>query len=168
MPTSDGLVGNESVTVLRDTCCSEVIVKKDLVKKSSYKARLAMLFMTVVRTLLKAPFANVEVSTPYFRETLEALCLKDLLYELTKKNIPRAKASNDPDKTWCVKAAAVTRSQSEMSKEDKLLKVVEIKDQLAITRDKLIQLQEEESFRLKYMKEKGLPVKNGKERKPFM
>ena len=65
MPTSDGLVGNKSVTVLRDTGCSGVIVKKDLVKEKQPTCMIGYV-MTVARTLLKASFANTDVSTPCF------------------------------------------------------------------------------------------------------
>ena len=81
MPTSNGLVENQLVVVLRDTECSGVIVKRDLVKKEPLTGKIGYV-MTVARTLLKIPFVNVEVSTPYFSETVKALCLKDLLYEL--------------------------------------------------------------------------------------
>ena len=39
MPTSIGMVGNKSVTVLRDTGCSEVIVKRELVAEEQLTAR---------------------------------------------------------------------------------------------------------------------------------
>ena len=96
--------------------------------------------MTVARTLLKAPFANVEISTPYYSGTVEALCLKDPLYQLIIGNIPEARAPDDPDETWCVKAAAVTQSQARMSAETKPLKVGEVTNQMVVTKDKLIQL----------------------------
>ena len=81
--------------------------------------------MTVARTLLKAPFANVEISTPYYNGTVEALCLRDPLYKLIIGNIPGARVPDDPDKTWCVEAAAVTLSQARKSTESKPLKVTE-------------------------------------------
>ena len=102
MPTSEGLVGNESVTVLRDIACSGVIVKKNLEKQEQLTDNIGYL-MTVARTLLKTPFACVEVSTSYFSGTVETLCLKNPLYELMTGNIPEAKAPDDPVETCCVK-----------------------------------------------------------------
>ena len=79
--------------------------------------------MTVARTLLKAPFANVEISTPYYSGTVEVLCLRDPLYQLIIGNISGARAPDDHDEAWCVEAAAVTRSQARRSTESKYLKV---------------------------------------------
>ena len=46
---------------------------------------------------------------------MEALCLKDPLYELIIGNIPGARAPDNPDEDWCVKVAALTRAQTKMS-----------------------------------------------------
>ena len=109
MPTSVGMVGNKSVTVLRDSGCSGLIVKKELVAGGQLTGKVGYM-MTVSHTLLKALFANIEVSTPYYSGTVEALWLRDPLYQLIIGNIPGARAPNDPNETWCVKTAAVTRS----------------------------------------------------------
>ena len=139
MPSSIGMVGNKLVTVLRDTGCSGVIVKRELVAEEQLTGKVGCI-MTVARTLLKAPFANVEINTPYFSGTVEALCLRDPLYPLIVGNIPGARAPDDPDETWCVEAAAFTRSQARKSTESKPLKVAEATNQTPVTKDKLIQL----------------------------
>ena len=59
------------------------------------------------------------------------------------RNIPGARAPDDPDETWCVEAAAVTQSQARKSAESKPLKVAEATNQMPVTKDKLIQLQGE-------------------------
>ena len=106
IPMTNGLVGNKSVTVLRDNGCFGVIVKRKFVAEGHLTGKTGYVMM-VARTLLKAPFANVEVSTPYYSGMVEPLCLKDLVYELIIENIPGARAPDDPDETWCVKAAAI-------------------------------------------------------------
>ena len=103
-----------------------------------------------MHTLLKAPFANVEISTPNYSGTVEALCLRDPLYQLIIGNILGARAPDDPDETWCMEAAAVTWSQARKSTESKPLKVAEATHQMAVAKDKLIQLQEDPSLS-KYM-----------------
>ena len=60
-----------------------------------------------------------------------------------------------------MKAAAVTRSQGRKSTEKKPLKVAEVPNQMAVIKDKLIQLQEDLSL-LKYMTKKAPLVRNGK------
>ena len=116
LPTSIGMFGKKSVTVLRDTGCSGVIVNRAFVAEEQLTGKVGYI-MTVAHTLLKAPFANVEINTPYYSGTVEVLCLSDPLYQLIIENIPGARASNDPDKTWCVEAAAVTRSEARKSTE---------------------------------------------------
>ena len=162
MPTSIGMVGNKSVTVLRDTGCSGVIVKRELVAEEQLTSKVGYI-MTVARTLLKAPFANVEISTPYYSGTVEALYLRDPLYQLIIGNIPGARAPDDPDETWCVEAAAVTRSQPRKSTESKPLKLAKAMNQMAVTKNKLIQLQGENPSLSKYMTEEAPLVRNGKE-----
>ena len=46
-----------------------------------------------------------------------------------KEYISGARTLEDPDETWCVKAAAITRSQARMGTETKLLKVTKITNQ---------------------------------------
>ena len=87
MPTAIGMVGNKSVTVLRDTDCSGVIVKRELVAEGQLTGKVGYI-MTVARFLLKAPFANVEISTPYYSGIVEALCLRDPVYHVITGNIP--------------------------------------------------------------------------------
>ena len=60
--TTNRLIGNKSVTVLRDTGCFGGIVKRELVAEGQLTSNIEYV-MTVARTLLKAPFANVKVST---------------------------------------------------------------------------------------------------------
>ena len=85
---------------LRDTGCSEVMVKKDLVKEEQLTSKVGYIrLMTVASTLLKAPFANVKVNSLYFNGTVEALCLKDPLYELIMVHISAPRASDNPYET---------------------------------------------------------------------
>ena len=85
---------------LRDTSCSEVMVKKDLVKEEQLTSKVEYIrLMTVASTLLKAPFANVKVNSLYFNGTVEALYLKDPLYELIMVYISAPRASDNPYET---------------------------------------------------------------------
>ena len=93
---------------------------------------------------------------------MEALCLRDPLYQLIIGNIPGARAPDDHDETWCVEAVAITRSQDRKSTESKPLKIAEAMNQMAVTKDKLIQLQGEDPSLLKYMTKEAPLIKNGK------
>ena len=103
MPNSNGLVESKPVIVLSDTACSGVIEKKDLIKKEQLTGNIGYA-MTVERTLLKSPFENIRVSTPYFSGIMEVFCPKNfsnrlLCYELIIENIFASRAPKDPDKT---------------------------------------------------------------------
>ena len=111
MLISEVLVGNALLTILRDTGCSGVIVKRHLLKGKQLTVKIGYV-MTVAPTFFKAPLANVEVSTSYFNGILETLYLKDPLYQLIIGNISGARAPDNPNETWCVKAPAIIRSQA--------------------------------------------------------
>ena len=96
MPVVTGLVGEKKVDVLRDTGCTGVIVKRDLVDEKQFTGNFGLI-MTIARDLVKAPIAKISVNTPYFSGDVDALCLKDLLFELIIGNVPGARAPNDPD-----------------------------------------------------------------------
>ena len=87
------------VTVLRDTNYSGVILKKGLVKKEQLTGKISYT-MTIESILLKAPYANVKVSTLYSSGTVKALCIKDSLYELIIKNNFGSRAPDDQDETF--------------------------------------------------------------------
>ena len=53
--------------------------------------------MTVNRTLIRAPMARIEVDTPFNTGTVEAMCMKDPLFDLIIGNVPGARNPNDPN-----------------------------------------------------------------------
>ena len=117
--------------------------------------------MMVARAFLKAPFANVEVSTPYFSGTVEALCLQDPLYELIIGNISGGEHLTIHMRLKCLNAA-VTLAQTRVSTEVKPLKIADVTNQLAVARKKLIQFQEENLSLSKCIKKEGPLVRNKK------
>ena len=68
--------------------------------------------MTVNQTLIRAPIARTEVDTPIYTETVEAMCMKDPLFDLIIGNVPGARKPNDPNPEWGIVAAIVTRAQA--------------------------------------------------------
>ena len=105
MPISKGKIGSSTVTVLRDTGCSGVVVKKKFVKDCQYTGRDG--FMTMVdRTTRKAPIARIYVDTPYFTGDVDALCLPDAIYDLFIGNIDGARHPNNPKQEWEIETSA--------------------------------------------------------------
>ena len=65
MPLATGKVGESVVEVLRDTGCTGVIVRRELVKKKDFTGSMGYV-MVINRTLQKAPIVDIKVDTPYY------------------------------------------------------------------------------------------------------
>ena len=143
MPVVPGLVGQTPVEVLRDTGCSGVIVKKALVKEQQLTGAVGYI-MTIDRRALKLSIAIIDIDTPYFAGKTEAMCMSDLIFELIVGNIPGARAANDENKEWCVPAAVVIRARAKQETRSRSLLVASLADELPVTKNQLMQLQEQD------------------------
>ena len=65
MPVLKGRVGGKTVDVLRDTGCSGVVVKKDLVSEDQYTGESSSMLL-IDNTVRKVPIAKISADTPYF------------------------------------------------------------------------------------------------------
>jgi len=99
MPVVKGRVGEKSVDVLRDTGCSGIVVKKDLVSEDQLTGEFNVMLL-IDSTARKVPIAKIVVDTPYLKGQVEAQCLPDPLYDLVVGNVPGARAADDPDPNW--------------------------------------------------------------------
>ena len=142
MPVVTGRVEGKTVEVFRDTGCSGVIVRRDLVKEEEITNRTGYM-LTVDRTVRRAPVGMVNIDTPYYTGRVEALCLQDPLFDLIVGNIEGARAPEDPDVKWDMAAAVVTRSQARKDIVDPPLKVKEITFDGVVTKERLGSIQKE-------------------------
>ena len=78
--------------------------------------------------------AKVEVDTPFYVGTVEALCLQDLLFDLIIANVPGARRSDNPNPEWGVVTAVATRAQARNGKDPKPLKMKEVTDKMSINK----------------------------------
>ncbi|WP_353817093.1 hypothetical protein, partial [Acinetobacter baumannii] len=99
MPVSKGRVGNHEVTVLRDSGCSGVIVREDLIAKEQFNGDSKWTLMADSKCV-RAPVAKIHVNTPFYVGEVEAVCLKKPLYDLMIGNIDGARRPDDPDPEW--------------------------------------------------------------------
>ena len=76
LPVLSGKVGGKNVEVLRDTECSGVIIKRELVDKMDFTGEMGHMMM-VDSTIKRAPMAKVEVDTSFYVRTVGTLCLQD-------------------------------------------------------------------------------------------
>ena len=99
MPVVKGRVGEKSVDVLRDTGCSRIIVKRDLVSEDQFTGDFNVM-LRVDNTAREVPIAKIDFDTPYLKGQVEAQCLPDAVYGLIIGNVPGARAADDPDPSW--------------------------------------------------------------------
>ena len=81
LPVMSGKVGGKNVEVLRDSGCNGVIVKRELVDEVNFTGEMGHI-MTVDRMLKRASIVRIEVNTPFYTGTIEAMCLKNPLSDL--------------------------------------------------------------------------------------
>ena len=112
MPVVTGIEGNRCVEVLRDTGCNGVIIRRDLVGQKELTKNEGYM-MTVDRTLKKTPMTRIKVGTPYFVGEVDAVCLREPLFDLIIGNIRGARNPNDPDPNWGIVAATITTAQAQ-------------------------------------------------------
>ena len=160
LPVLSGKVGDKVEEIFQDSGCSGVIVKRELVDEADFTGEMGHI-MTVDRVLKRAPIARVKVDTPFFVGTVEALCLKDPLFDLIIGNVPGARGPGDPNPEWGVVAAVVTRAQARESKEPKPLKVKDVTKEMAVDKEELIKLQEEDTTLERFKKLKGAEIRKG-------
>ena len=92
MPVVKGRVRENSVDVLRDTGCSRIVVKRDLVSENQFTGDFIVMLL-IDNTARKVPIAKIDVDTPYFKGQVEALCLSDPIYDLVIGNVSGARTA---------------------------------------------------------------------------
>ena len=121
-----GFVGDTEVRVLRDTGCELAAVRKDLVSEDQMLDK-RFVMITIDGQAKIVPAALIEIDTPYYRGSLEAMVLTSLICDLVLGNIDGV--SDTPDQRWSkheesepltesVAAAVVTRAQAEKARKN--------------------------------------------------
>ena len=88
----------ESVDVLRDIGCSGIVVKTDFVPEDQFTGDFNVMLL-IYNTARKVPIAKIDIDTPYLKGQVEAQCLFDAVYDLIVRNVPGARAADDPDQS---------------------------------------------------------------------
>ena len=162
MPVVKGRVGEKPVDVLRDTGCSGIVVKRDLVSEDQFTGEFDVMLL-IDNTARKVPIAKIDVDTPYLKGQVEAQCLPDTVYDLIIGNVPGARAADDPDPSWQVPVqeacAVTTRSQAKKAGEHIPLKVPGTKDSPVVDREKLKQMQRDDESLQKFWEKDDVVVR---------
>ena len=101
MPVTKGIIGNRVVTALRNTGCSRVVVKRQLVDDEQLTGKQRLMVL-VDNTARKAPFAKIRIDTPNLTGEVDALCLQDVIYDLIIGNVPDARAPDKSNENWSI------------------------------------------------------------------
>jgi hypothetical protein len=91
-----GLLAGKEVTVMRDTGCSGVVVKKDLVSPEDLTGDND----TVVLAngmCVSGPAAVVQIDTLYYRGEVRAVCFVSPLCDVLVGNVTGARNADDPN-----------------------------------------------------------------------
>ena len=133
LPTAVGTVNGKEVRVLRDTGCTGVVVRRDLVSDEQMLGK--ELDVTLINEYkLKYPVARISVECPFLNGTTEALCMEDTLYDLVIGNIDGSKLPHMSHFTGSV----VTRSQ--VKKDEYTYKKLKVSDQIINSDRNVIEL----------------------------
>ncbi|XP_021341977.1 uncharacterized protein LOC110442615 [Mizuhopecten yessoensis] len=99
MPVVKGRVGDQDVAVLRDTGCSGIVVRRDLVNDNELLNMMQTCKLVDGREI-SVPIAQVRLDTPYYSGTANVWCMNCPLYDVIIGNVPGARDSDKPDPNW--------------------------------------------------------------------
>ena len=158
MPVVKGRVREKTVGVLRDTGCSGVVVKKDLVGEDQFTGDFNVMLL-IDNTARKVAIARIYFDTPYLKGHVEAQCLSDPIYDLIIGNVRDSRDAENPDPSWQEACAVTTRSPAQKKDDRSTLKVPNTRENPIVDREKLKQMQREDESLRKYWDRDGMLVK---------
>ena len=162
MPVVKGKIGDKTVNVLRDTGCSGIVVKKDLVSEEQFTGDFNCMLL-IDNTVRKVPIAQITVDTPYLSGEVNVQCLPDAIYDLIIGNVPGARSADDPDPSWQEACAVTTRSQARKDGKQTPLQVASSSKSAIVDRNELVRLQREDKSLEKYWDRRDIKVKGEQE-----
>jgi len=120
MPVAKGTVENEPVTVLRDTGCSSVVVRRSLVPDNKLTGQVALCVL-IDGTIRRTPVAEIFVNTPYYTDPTTAVCMMNPIYDLIVGNIKGATEPNaSPHLTGAMSVTILEGPDSADNRENQL------------------------------------------------
>ena len=90
MPTAIGTVNGKEIRVLRDTGCTGVVVRRSLVSDGQMLNKQSG--VTLINNYKqRCPVARINIDCPFFRGSMDALCIDDPAHDLVIGNIEGSK-----------------------------------------------------------------------------
>ncbi|XP_069140935.1 uncharacterized protein [Argopecten irradians] len=125
MPVVMGYVGNQHVSVLRDSGCGKAVVRKSLVSPEEMTGKMETCKLAD-GTVLHLPTASIRVDTPYYTGQVEAWVMETPIYDLMLGNMDNVRPAEEPDSKWTRSPevnAVQTRAQARQQTTYRPLKV---------------------------------------------
>lgn len=105
VPVRAGRVGKRTVTVLRDTGCNTVVVRRNLIPEEDLTGTAKAVYL-VDGTVKMLPEARLWMQTPFFTGQVTAFCVENPLYDIILGDIPGVRTAGEPNPEWEVDVSA--------------------------------------------------------------
>ena len=120
LPTAIGTVNGKEIRVLRDTGCTGVVVRRSLVSDGQMLNKQSG--VTLINNYKqRCPMAHINIDSPFFRGSTDALCIDDPAHDTVIGNI---EGSKFPDITH-FSSGVVSQKRSKKSRKDRKVKVAD-------------------------------------------
>ena len=120
LPTAIGTVNGKEIRVLRDTGCTGVVVRRSLVSDGQMLNKQSG--VTLINNYKqRCPMARINIDSPFFRGSTDALCIDDPAHDLVIGNI---EGSKFPDITH-FSSGVVKNKRSKKSRKNRKVKVAD-------------------------------------------
>ena len=110
LPVSAGFVEDKPVSVLRDSGCTGIVVRRSLVPDENMTGE-SHICKLADNSEISVPKAIVTIDTPYLSGKFTAWCMNSPVYDLILGNVDGVRLPGDPDPNWCHVHAVETRNQ---------------------------------------------------------
>ena len=89
MPVVKGKIGDKTVDVLRDTRCSSVVVKNELVSEEQHTGDFNCMLL-IDNAVRRVTIARITIDPPSLSGEVDVQCLPGAIYDLIIGNVPGA------------------------------------------------------------------------------
>ena len=148
MPATSGFVEGKPVSVLRDTGCSGIVIRRSKVSDKNLTGKTQVCILADGSSIT-VPVASITVDTPYLSGTFEAWCMEAPVYDLILGNVSKVRPPGDPDRNWTPVQAVETRQQAKLKGKPHPKLVVPKKVQSDISPDELREVQQQDNWQSK-------------------
>ncbi|XP_041379582.1 uncharacterized protein LOC121392444 [Gigantopelta aegis] len=130
MPVLGGKIGTQHVSVLRDTGCSGVYIRRSLVPDDQLSGKIQICLLAD-GTEVEAPLAELSIDTPFFTGKVQAWFMNNPVFDVILGNISGVRPPDDPDHNWEARIQAV-QTRAQVVKEAKRYQKLRVPEALQI------------------------------------